>query len=48
MIGLQPLCGVAFTLGYALRAYNAFDAYIYTIPNLLIYILSQVFIFVCP
>ncbi|KAJ4289138.1 hypothetical protein N0V90_011480 [Kalmusia sp. IMI 367209] len=48
LIGLQPLCGVAFTLGYALRAYNAFDAYLYTESNLLIYILSQVCIFVCP
>ncbi|KAL5362947.1 hypothetical protein BJX96DRAFT_186503 [Aspergillus floccosus] len=48
MIGLHPVCAVLFTAGYAMRAYGAHDHYMYTTPNLLIYILSQVFIYICP
>ncbi|KAL1866753.1 hypothetical protein VTK73DRAFT_4545 [Phialemonium thermophilum] len=49
LAGLHPVCAVVFTLGYSLRAYSAFDArYLYTTQNLIIYILSQVFIYVCP
>ncbi|KAJ2973425.1 hypothetical protein NUW58_g8941 [Xylaria curta] len=48
LVGLQPLCAVLFTAGYALREYGAYN-YIYTSSNVLIgFILSQVFIFVCP
>ncbi|KAI1195907.1 putative RTA1 domain protein [Nemania serpens] len=48
LIGLHPLCAVLFTAGYALREYGAYN-YIYTGSNVLIgYILSQVFIYVCP
>lgn len=36
-----------FTAGYALRAYGAFD-YMYSESTLIIYILSQVFINICP
>ncbi|GES66690.1 RTA1 domain protein [Aspergillus terreus] len=48
MIGLHPLCAVLFTAGYAMRAYNAHGHYMYNTPNLLVYILSQVFIYICP
>ncbi|KAI0440522.1 putative RTA1 domain protein [Xylaria telfairii] len=48
LVGLHSLCAVLFTAGYALREYGAYN-YIYTGSNVLIaYILSQVFIFVCP
>ncbi|KAH8911245.1 putative RTA1 domain protein [Coniochaeta sp. PMI_546] len=47
LIGLHPLCAVLFTAGYALREFGAFN-YLYSPRNLIIYILSQVFIFVCP
>jgi hypothetical protein len=47
LIGLHPLCAVTFTIGYSLREYGAFN-YLYSIPNLIAYILSQVFIYVCP
>ncbi|SMQ52976.1 unnamed protein product [Zymoseptoria tritici ST99CH_3D1] len=52
MIGLQPLCALLFTLGYAMREWNAFN-YIYvdktTSSNvLLVYILSQVFVYIAP
>lgn len=48
MIGLHPVCALLFTAGYAMRAYGAHDHYMYTTTNLLIYILSQVFIYICP
>ena len=50
MIGLHPICAILFTLGYAIRAYCSFgDNYIYnTQGDLITYIMSQVFIFVCP
>lgn len=47
LVGLQPLCAVLFTAGYALREYGAFN-YLYSTQNLIIFILSQVFIYVCP
>ncbi|GAB1318918.1 RTA1 domain-containing protein [Madurella fahalii] len=47
LIGLHPLCAILFTAGYALREYGAFN-YLFSIQNLLIFIFSQVFIFVCP
>lgn len=47
LLGLHPFCGVMFTAGYALRAYGAFN-YIYNDSALLVYILSQVFIYICP
>lgn len=48
LVGLQPVCAVTFTLGYALREYGAFN-YLYTSTlNLIIFILSQVFIYACP
>ncbi|KAL5335319.1 hypothetical protein BJX70DRAFT_401734 [Aspergillus crustosus] len=52
LIALHPLCGILFTLGYALREYGAQDNYIYSEENeaqtLIPFILSQVFIYVCP
>ncbi|KAI1759005.1 putative RTA1 domain protein [Hypoxylon sp. FL1150] len=47
IIGLHPLCALMFAAGYALREYAAFN-YLYSTQNLIIYILSQVFIYVCP
>ncbi|KFY15647.1 hypothetical protein V492_01844 [Pseudogymnoascus sp. VKM F-4246] len=49
MIGLHPLCAVLFFAGYVLREYGAFD-YIYTgdFVTLITFILSQVFIYICP
>ncbi|KAK6954615.1 hypothetical protein Daesc_004582 [Daldinia eschscholtzii] len=50
LIGLHPACAVLFTLGYALREYGAYN-YMYsetTNTPLIMFILSQVFIFVCP
>ncbi|KAI0197166.1 putative RTA1 domain protein [Xylaria flabelliformis] len=52
LVGLQSLCAVLFTAGYALREYGAYN-YIYTgmpagTPVLIGFILSQVFIYVCP
>ena len=47
LIGLHPLCAVLFTAGYALREYGAFN-YLYSSKNLIIYILSQVLIYICP
>ncbi|THD00332.1 hypothetical protein EYZ11_000225 [Aspergillus tanneri] len=48
MIGLQPFCAVLFTVGYAMRAYGAYGHHMYNSQNLVIYILSQVFIYICP
>ncbi|KAL4935287.1 hypothetical protein BDV06DRAFT_217536 [Aspergillus oleicola] len=50
LIGLYPLCGVIFTLGYALREYGAYH-YLYNEEDngpLIGYILSQVFVYICP
>ncbi|KAI1781320.1 hypothetical protein F4818DRAFT_451459 [Hypoxylon cercidicola] len=48
MVGLHPLCAVLFALGYALREYGAFNYMYSSTQNLIIYVLSQVFIYVCP
>ncbi|KAK0731898.1 hypothetical protein B0H67DRAFT_90006 [Lasiosphaeris hirsuta] len=49
LVGLHSVCAVVFSAGYALREYAAFDLnYIYSTKNLLVFIFSQVFIFVCP
>ncbi|KAL2833875.1 hypothetical protein BDW59DRAFT_179506 [Aspergillus cavernicola] len=47
LIGLYPLCGVLFTIGYALREYGSFN-YLYSSENLIAFILSQVLIYICP
>ncbi|KFZ04967.1 hypothetical protein V501_08816 [Pseudogymnoascus sp. VKM F-4519 (FW-2642)] len=49
MIGLHPICAVLFFAGYTLREYGAFD-YVYTgsFVTLITFILSQVFIYICP
>ncbi|KAK2616967.1 hypothetical protein QQS21_000056 [Conoideocrella luteorostrata] len=47
LVGLHPLCAILFTAGYALREYGSFN-YLYSDRNLILYILSQVFIFICP
>jgi hypothetical protein len=47
LIGLHPLCAVLFTAGYGLREYGAFN-FMYSPQTLTIYIVSQVFIFICP
>ncbi|KAM7202627.1 putative RTA1 domain protein [Naviculisporaceae sp. PSN 640] len=47
LVGLHPVCGAMFTLGYVLREIGAYN-YIYSRQNLIIFILSQVFIYVCP
>ncbi|KAK2799577.1 hypothetical protein FQN50_008415 [Emmonsiellopsis sp. PD_5] len=49
LIGLHPFCAVVLASGYALRVYGAMDNYLYsTTTNLIIFILSQVFIYICP
>ncbi|KAI8959056.1 hypothetical protein F5Y11DRAFT_350904 [Daldinia sp. FL1419] len=50
LIGLHPVCAVLFTIGYGLREYGAYN-YMYSVTTklpLMVFILSQVFIFVCP
>ncbi|KAF3893149.1 RTA1 domain-containing protein [Trichophyton interdigitale] len=49
LVGLHPLCAVMFTVGYSMREYGSFN-YIYTgdMATLIIFILGQVFIYVCP
>lgn len=44
---LHPFCAVLFTVGYALREYGAFN-YLFGYKNLAIFIVSQVFIYICP
>ncbi|CAJ2501184.1 Uu.00g040370.m01.CDS01 [Anthostomella pinea] len=49
MIGLHPVCAVLFAAGYALREYGSFNfMYSPENPSLIIFILSQVCIYVCP
>ncbi|KAJ2893347.1 putative RTA1 domain protein [Zalerion maritima] len=49
LIGLHPICAVMFAVGYAMREYLALDNYVYRgSQNLIIYVLSQVFIYICP
>ncbi|KAK4238427.1 hypothetical protein C8A03DRAFT_43842 [Achaetomium macrosporum] len=50
LIGLHPVCALLFTVGYALREYGAYN-YLYSFTTsvpLIIFILSQVFIYICP
>lgn len=56
LIGLYPFCAVLFTAGFALREYGGYN-YIYNpydptdtsrTTTLMVYILSQVFIYICP
>ncbi|KAF3765325.1 hypothetical protein M406DRAFT_257698 [Cryphonectria parasitica EP155] len=49
LMGLHPLCALMFALGYALREWGAYN-YLYTgtATTLILYILSQVFIYVAP
>ncbi|KAI7785006.1 hypothetical protein LA080_008405 [Diaporthe eres] len=50
LIGLHPLCAVLFTVGYAMREYGSYN-YMYILDDstpLIIFILSQVCILVCP
>lgn len=55
MIGLHPFCAFLFALGYALREVGAYNYSWQTdvegkvnTTNLIIYVLSQVFVFVAP
>ncbi|KAK3295367.1 uncharacterized protein B0H64DRAFT_424132 [Chaetomium fimeti] len=51
LIGLHPVCAVLFTVGYALREYGALDNYLYSTTTktpLIIFIVSQIFIYICP
>ncbi|KAF2450200.1 hypothetical protein P171DRAFT_450879 [Karstenula rhodostoma CBS 690.94] len=51
LLCLLPLSALSFTLGYILRTANAFDAYLYSPSNptnLIIFILTQVFIYIPP
>lgn len=50
MTGLHACCAVLFTAGYALREYGAYN-YMNTDSSeqpLMVYIMSQVFIYICP
>lgn len=47
LAGFHPLCAGILAIGYALREYGSFN-YLYTRPNLIIFICSQVFIYICP
>lgn len=49
ILGLHPLCALLFTAGYALREYGAYN-YLYEHNNttLIIFVVSQVLIYVCP
>ncbi|KAI8304059.1 hypothetical protein K4K61_006432 [Colletotrichum sp. SAR11_59] len=50
LIGLHPVCAVLFTAGYSLREYGAYH-YLYsetTKTPLMVFVFSQVFIYVCP
>lgn len=47
---MHPACALMFTVGYALREYGALgEGYLYTNhQNLIIFIMSQILIYVCP
>ncbi|RYP13447.1 hypothetical protein DL767_010727 [Monosporascus sp. MG133] len=50
LIGLYPVCGVLLTVGYAMREYGAYN-YMYSVTTdlpLIIFVLSQVFIYIVP
>lgn len=51
LMGLHAFVALIFTAGYALREYGAQDHYVYNgdnKPTLMVFIMSQVFIFVGP
>jgi hypothetical protein len=55
MVGLQPVCAAFFAFGYALREVGAYNYSWQTDvegeinnTNLIIYVLSQVFVFIAP
>lgn len=55
MVGLHPICAAMFALGYALRQVGAYNYSWQTDvegeinnTNLIIYVLSQVFVYVAP
>jgi hypothetical protein len=47
LLGLHPLCATLLTAGYTLREYASFN-YFFSTRNLIIYIVSQVLIYICP
>lgn len=50
LIGLHSVCAVIFAAGFALREYSSYH-YIYDpdgSATLIVFILSQVFIYACP
>ncbi|EFR04279.1 hypothetical protein MGYG_07288 [Nannizzia gypsea CBS 118893] len=49
MIGLHPFCAVLFTVGYAMREYGSYNyLYMDNLTTLIVFILGQIFIYVCP
>ncbi|KAK3311561.1 uncharacterized protein B0T15DRAFT_79781 [Chaetomium strumarium] len=50
LIGLHPVCALLFTVGYALREYGAYNYLFSTTTKvpLSIFIVSQIFIYICP
>ncbi|KAK0721779.1 putative RTA1 domain protein [Lasiosphaeria miniovina] len=47
LVGLHPGCAIILTAGYALREYGSFN-YLYSHQNLVAFICSQIFIYICP
>lgn len=51
LAGLHALCGLLFTAGYATREWGTYN-YLYAVGEtkkpLMIYIMSQVFVYICP
>jgi hypothetical protein len=50
LVGLHAVCGVMFTVGYALRAYGSHH-YMYDSDSkvpLMVFIMTQVFVYCCP
>lgn len=47
LVGLHPGCAIILTVGYALREYGSFN-YLYNHTNLIVFICSQIFIYICP
>ncbi|KAF3492421.1 uncharacterized protein GIQ15_01938 [Arthroderma uncinatum] len=49
LVGLHPVCAVLFTIGYAMREYGSYNyLYMGDTATLIVFILGQVFIYVCP
>ena len=47
LVGLHPGCAIILSVGYALREYGSFN-YLYSHENLVVFICSQIFIYICP